>query len=524
MMPLFKNSVALKGGEFESEKEDSRSDGDSVEEEQMGSSNSEGVTMDSDDEFLVKRRIDTNLDLEDSLRPQLNKKVKDHPSFANIKSKFLARKDDVDDDGSQGGFEDLEENGEDEGTDLASEEEHDEEESQELESEDLSQKRALTKSRFENELESKRAKVSSTEIDENNYYNVMKAKMAEEQAKLDAEFANEPEHRQIELIGCRAGKYVRLVFRGIPCEFIQKHKPTTSIILGGLLANESSLSFCQVRLKKHRWFPKILKTDEPLIFSVGWRRFQSIPLYSMRDAGTRSRYIKYTPEHMHCIAHFWGPTVPPNTALVAFRSMAENQSGFRVAAIGTVLEFDASVKVMKKLKLIGHPMKVHRNTAFIKDMFTSSLEVAKFEGAAVRTVSGIRGQLKKAIRAPDGAFRATFEDKLLLSDIVFLRTWYAVQPRQFYTPITNILEDDPTRMRLNVELRALKQQPVPFKRDSLYRDIDERPTERKFNPLVIPKSLQRELPYSTKPKLTPSRNKKGRQTYRQQRAVLLEPR
>ena len=41
--------------------------------------------------------------------------------------------------------------------------------------------------------------------------------------------------------------------------------------------------------------------------------------------------------------------------------------------------------------------------------------------------------------------------------------------------------------------------------------------------LIISKSLQRKLPYSTKPKLTPSRNKKGRQTYRQQRAVLLEP-
>ena len=81
---------------------------------------------------------------------------------------------------------------------------------------------------------------------------------------------------------------------------------------------------------------------------------------------------------------------------------------------------------MKKLKLVGEPYNIMKNTAFIKGMFNSSLEVAKFTGAQIKTVSGIRGSIKKAVKegAPDGAFRATFEDKILKSDIVFCRTWY----------------------------------------------------------------------------------------------------
>lgn len=158
---------------------------------------------------------------------------------------------------------------------------------------------------------------------------------------------------------------------------------------------------------------------------------------------------------------------------------------------------------MKKLKLIGEPFKIHKNTAFIKGMFNSKLEVAKFQGAQIRTVSGIRGQIKKVVKegAAEGAFRATFEDKILKSDIVFCRTWYQVDIPRFCNPV--VFYGQARMLKTHAELRKDRNLPIPSKgQDSEYikhdEAIDKERDERIFAPLMIPKAIEANLPFKSK--------------------------
>ncbi|KAL5781216.1 hypothetical protein ACOSP7_006245 [Xanthoceras sorbifolium] len=349
-----------------------------------------------------------------------------------------------------------------------------------------------------------------------------------------AELNELDEVTRLEIEGFRTGTYLRLEIHDVPFEMVEYFDPSHPILIGGIGLGEENVGYMQARLKRHRWHRKVLKTRDPIIVSIGWRRFQTMPVYAIEDQNGRHRMLKYTPEHMHCLAMFWGPLAPPKTGVVAVQNLSNSQAAFRITATAVILEFNHEAKIKKKIKLVGYPCKIFKKTALIKDMFTSDLEVAQCEGKEIRTVSGIRGQIKKAAKEEignqpkrkggqprEGIARCTFEDRILMSDIVFMRGWADVEVPCFYNPLTTALQPRDKvwqGMKTVSELRREHNMSIPVNKDSLYKPIERKP--RKFNPLVIPKTLQAALPFASKPKDIPSRK---RPLLENRRAVVMEP-
>ncbi|KAL7064046.1 hypothetical protein AAHC03_04919 [Spirometra sp. Aus1] len=332
-----------------------------------------------------------------------------------------------------------------------------------------------------------------------------------------------PPNVREEIEGAAPGAYVRLEISGVPCQFAENFDVRQPLVIGSVAKGEEAMSFIHARFQNHRWLKRVLKSNDPITVSLGWRRYQTVAVFSKEEHNLRNRYLKYSLEHEHCHITFRGPVVPAKTGLVAFvnsawRDQIDSKPGtpsFRIAGTGTVTDCNESFQIMKKLKLVGHPFKIFSKTAFIRGMFNSELEVSKMVGSKVQTVSKIRGLIKSALTNSSsfmpGDFRATFEAPIRMADIVFLRSFVPIEIPSFYNPVLNLLmpqagtatnngQKQWRMLRTHGELRQAAGAKPEVREDSQYKPIIRQPFVA--DPLTVPTKLVAALPFADQPKPT----------------------
>lgn len=167
----------------------------------------------------------------------------------------------------------------------------------------LLEKKRRIKEMFDKEFDETKG---GGDVTESVYYDFLKQEASKQSELNRLEFEKMDDEQRVKYEGFKPGMYVRVEIKSMPVEFLANFDATDLVIVGSLDLNESNIGLIQVRLKKHRWHDRILKNGDPLMISLGWRRFQTVPIFYIQDHNMRNRFLKYTPQHMHCHACFWG--------------------------------------------------------------------------------------------------------------------------------------------------------------------------------------------------------------------------
>ncbi|KAI3872447.1 hypothetical protein MKW92_043119 [Papaver armeniacum] len=235
------------------------------------------------------------------------------------------------------------------------------------------------------------------------------------------------DEERIENEGFEPGTYLRLEVEDVPYNMVVNYNPYHPILVGGVTPGED-IGCIQASLKRHTWHNKLLKSRNPVIVSIGWRRYEASPIYAMKVRSGRLQMLNFTPVDTQCLAMFQGPLASSNTGIVVVQSVPDDKASFRILATAVVVPFNQDGKIWWKCKRRGTPWEISGKTALIKDLFRSDDEVDGFKDAKLWTESGIHGKVIKAAGKHDGLARCKFKGEILMKDKVFRRAWQEIVP------------------------------------------------------------------------------------------------
>jgi hypothetical protein len=219
-----------------------------------------------------------------------------------------------------------------------------------------------------------------------------------------------------------------------PDQFKRYFDPFYPIIIEINFGIKPKTFIAKAKIIKHKWNKNVLRSNYSYVISVGWKIFKTNLIFFREDSLNRNRYQKYLSSNTSTLVCFYSILIEAGVVVIGINE--ENAkirtrtqgANFNILFTGNILPNNNSLNIVKKAKLKGIIYNSFRKTAFIKNMFSSEIEISRFIGSSIQTISGIRGVIKKPINnGPNGSFRANFEKNIISGEVIFLRIWFPIQ-------------------------------------------------------------------------------------------------
>lgn len=141
------------------------------------------------------------------------------------------------------------------------------------------------------------------------------------------------------------GYYVKIVIQGVKYQNYLEINNKMPVLLTRVNLGEDNLGFVKVNFRRHRWYTNLLKSNDPIIVSNGWRRYQTLITFATEDPNDRMRFLKYTPHHDFCMGVFYGNFSQQNSGCIFTQTIRNDLKKFRIAGSGLIMEINKSFEV-----------------------------------------------------------------------------------------------------------------------------------------------------------------------------------
>ncbi|XP_071499069.1 pre-rRNA-processing protein TSR1 homolog [Diadema antillarum] len=229
------------------------------------------------------------------------------------------------------------------------------------------------------------------------------------------------------------GNYVTIHVSDVPRSVFDDYDPLHSLVVFGLLAHEQKMSVLHFTIRRHPDFTDPIKSKEPLIFQVGYRRFRAGPIFSQHTSGGKHKYERFLPKDSAVtVASVFAPIMfPPSTVLV-FKELPDGTHN--LVATGTLLGVNPDRIVVKRVVLSGHPFKIINRQAVVRYMFFNREDIMWFKPIELRTKWGRRGHIREPL-GTHGHMKCIFDGKMKSQDTVLMNLYKRMYPKWTYDPV-----------------------------------------------------------------------------------------